>query len=150
MLKKIQTSTLVIIAGGGLVFGTGLIYVAQTNVQKKVRNLSHYQECFKLISKHEKVISLLGQPIQVGQVDLADRKNNFIGIEESRLRIPVTGTHNSGFLNVHASRIDIANKDDTSKSNAVGINAAKGSEFITNTIELELEDAVVTIYAKKP
>uniref|UniRef100_A0A0N4ZTE9 Cytochrome oxidase assembly protein 1 n=1 Tax=Parastrongyloides trichosuri TaxID=131310 RepID=A0A0N4ZTE9_PARTI len=145
MLKKVSPLTLVQLACGSFVIGSGLIWYAQRNVQKKVRNLPHYKECFTIIAEHEKVISLLGKPIQIGQVDLTDRKSNFIGKDESQLRIPISGKFNSGFLNVHAKRITCEENKD---GDTVGLKAIDNSNFVTNTIELELDDKTVLIYEK--
>ncbi|CEF62998.1 Cytochrome oxidase assembly protein 1 family-containing protein [Strongyloides ratti] len=148
MFKKIQISTLLQIAGGTLVVGGCLLWYSQKNVQTKVRNLPHYKESIDIISKHKKALSLLGSPVQLGNVDLYDRKNNFIGKDTSQLRIPISGTFNSGFINIHAQRFistDEVNKEDV----GTGLKAIGKDNFITKSIELEMEDQTILIYEKK-
>ena len=85
VLKRVQTSTLLQIATGTFLVGSVSLYLAQKRVQYRVRSLEHYQEAFKIISKHEEASELLGPPIQVGTVDLADRRRNYVGETDSRV-----------------------------------------------------------------
>lgn len=85
MVNPIRTSTLVQIAGGTFVLGSFGLWVSQKFLHNKVRDLPHFKESFNIVSKHEKALALLGKPIQVGQVDLSDRKNNFIGKDMSQV-----------------------------------------------------------------
>ncbi|KAJ1373840.1 hypothetical protein KIN20_038463 [Parelaphostrongylus tenuis] len=124
----VQTSTLVKIAAGGFLAGSTALYLAQKTVQRRVRNLPHYAESLKIVANHDRAREALGEPIQIGSVDLADRRHNFVGKTTSRLRIPVAGTVSSGFLDVMAIRAD------------------EGSPFETAKIRLLMDDTAVSIY----
>jgi hypothetical protein len=54
-------------------------------MQAKVRSLPHFKETFNIISKHEELLRTVGKPIQVGKVDLADRKSNYVDKLESKV-----------------------------------------------------------------
>ena len=85
VLKRVRTSTLLQVATGTFLFGSVSLYLAQKKVQSRVRSLEHYQDAFKIISKHEEASELLGPPIQVGTVNLADRHRNYVGETDSRV-----------------------------------------------------------------
>uniref|UniRef100_A0AC34G3A4 Cytochrome c oxidase assembly factor 1 n=1 Tax=Panagrolaimus sp. ES5 TaxID=591445 RepID=A0AC34G3A4_9BILA len=129
VLKKVQTTTLLQIAGGTFLLGATALYFAQKRLQDRVRSLPHYKEAFKIIGNHDAVKRLLGPPIAIGRVNLADRHNNFRkGDAPLKLRIPVSGTLSSGFLNVHAVRKN------------------GSAEFETNLIQLETPDSNIVVY----
>ncbi|VDK44198.1 unnamed protein product [Anisakis simplex] len=134
VLSRINTSTLLQIAGGTLLVGSTCIYLAQKSVQRRVRALPHYRQvlikriihsntskALEIVAEHEQAKSVLGPPIVIGSVDLADRRRNYVGDLISELRIPVCGQVDSGFMDVRAIRS--STKDD----------------FETAQVELELE-----------
>ncbi|VDM58247.1 unnamed protein product [Angiostrongylus costaricensis] len=102
--KVVQTSTLVKIAAGGFLIGSTALYLAQKSLQRRVRSLPHYTECLEIVANHDRAREALGKPIQIGSVDIADRRHNFVGKTTSMLRIPVAGSVSSGFLDVMAIR----------------------------------------------
>ena len=85
VLQKIQTSTLLQIAGGTFLIGATALYMAQRNLQDRVRSLPHYNQAFQIIGSHEGVKRLLGPPIAIGKVDLADRRHNYVSENESKV-----------------------------------------------------------------
>ncbi|CAD6195189.1 unnamed protein product [Caenorhabditis auriculariae] len=94
------------IAAGGFIVGSTGLYLAQKSVQYKVRSLPHYKESLKIVGDHEKAKDVLGVPIQIGAVDLSDRLHNYVDKQKSRLRIPVTGAIDCGYMDVLATRGD--------------------------------------------
>lgn len=86
VFKRIQTSTLLQVAAGTFILGSTGLYLMQKNVQHRVRNLEHYKHAFQIISVHDDARSYLGPPITIGSVDLADRRNNYIGEKDSKVR----------------------------------------------------------------
>jgi len=104
MLSRISSSTLFQVALGGLVMGTVGLYSAHKYVQIKVRRLPHYKQALLMVMQNRTAQEELGVPINLGTVDLSDRVNNYVDHVKmrSRLRIPVSGTLNSGFLDVKA------------------------------------------------
>jgi hypothetical protein len=128
VLTKVQTTTLLQIAAGTFLVGATGLYFAQKKLQDRVRSLPHYKEVFTIIGNHDGVKRLLGPPIAIGRVNLADRRNNFVSETDSNLRIPVSGTLSSGFLNVHAVRKNASD------------------EFETNLIQLETPDSNIVVY----
>ncbi|CDH93010.2 Cytochrome Oxidase Assembly subunits [Caenorhabditis elegans] len=106
---------------------TGL-YLAQKSVQWKVRALPHYNESLKIVMEHPKALEAIGAPISIGSVELSDRLHNYVDKTTSRLRIPVTGVVDCGFMDVLAVR----ENDKTA--------------FETAKVRLFLNDGVYTIY----
>uniref|UniRef100_A0A8R1ENC0 Uncharacterized protein n=1 Tax=Caenorhabditis japonica TaxID=281687 RepID=A0A8R1ENC0_CAEJA len=74
------------------------------------------------------VTEAIGAPISVGSVELSDRHHNYVDKTKSRLRIPVTGVVDCGFMDVLAVR-------DTEKE-----------AFETAKVRLFLNDGVFTIF----
>ncbi|VDK79214.1 unnamed protein product [Litomosoides sigmodontis] len=127
MLSNGKYLTMVNVAGGGAgilfcQFMYNHIYL-QKKIQTKIREFSHYREAFRVLSKHKKAIEFLGLPLTVGEVDLVDRKRNYIDERKSELRIPICGERDGGIMVVRAER----NED--------------GEDFETVQIELELDEA---------
>lgn len=87
VLKRVQTVTLLQLAAGTFIAGAAGLYLVQKKVQHRVRSLEHYQDAFKIISNHEAATRLLGPPIQIGMVDLADRLRNYVGETDSKVRL---------------------------------------------------------------
>ncbi|GMR48660.1 hypothetical protein PMAYCL1PPCAC_18855 [Pristionchus mayeri] len=127
-LSRVRLSTLVQIAAGGFLAGATGLYIAQKSVQKKVRTLPHYSESLNIIAAHDKAREVLGTPIELGTVDLADRRHNYVDKTTSMLMVPVNGSMAAGFMEVRAVR-------DTPE----GV-------FSTATIKLHLDDTTFTIY----
>uniref|UniRef100_A0A1I7S3L8 Mitochondrial import inner membrane translocase subunit Tim21 n=1 Tax=Bursaphelenchus xylophilus TaxID=6326 RepID=A0A1I7S3L8_BURXY len=111
-LIRLKTSTLVQIAAGTFLAGSSAIYFLQKSVQNKVRSSPHYKQAFEIISNHDRLLDELGKPIQIGTVDLADRRRNYIDEKISEFRVPVSGPLSSGYINIMAHRQD---KDDEFK-----------------------------------
>lgn len=130
MPLPLSTATLLQIAGGTFIAGTAVIYFGQKRLQSRVRSLPQYKETLVIVKEHQLACSKLGPPIQIGEVDLADRRSNYVAENESKLRIPVTGRIGAGYLNVTARRDD------------------KESKFQTERVELEVDDGVFVIYDK--
>lgn len=86
VLKRVQTITLLQLAAGTFIAGAAGLYLVQKKVQHRVRSLEHYQDAFRIISTHEAATHLLGPPIQIGMVDLADRLRNYVGETDSKVR----------------------------------------------------------------
>ncbi|KAH7729626.1 Cytochrome oxidase assembly protein 1 [Aphelenchoides avenae] len=126
MPLPVSTATLLQIAGGTFIAGTAVIYFGQKRLQSRVRSLPQYKETLAIVKEHQLACSKLGPPIQIGEVDLADRRSNYVAENESKLRIPVTGRIGAGYLNVTARRDD------------------KESKFQTERVELEVDDGVFT------
>ncbi|EYC09753.1 hypothetical protein Y032_0059g3030 [Ancylostoma ceylanicum] len=124
----VQTSTLVKIAAGTFLVGSTGLYLAQKSVQRRVRSLPHYSESLQIVAEHDQAREALGPPIQVGSVDLADRRHNYVGRTTSMLRIPVTGTLSCGYMDVMAVRDD------------------EKSPFVTAKIRLVMDESAVSIY----
>ncbi|RCN32661.1 hypothetical protein ANCCAN_21522 [Ancylostoma caninum] len=124
----VQTSTLVKIAAGTFLVGSTGLYLAQKSVQRRVRSLPHYCESLQIVAEHDQAREALGPPIQVGTVDLADRRHNYVGKTTSMLRIPVTGTLSCGYMDVMAVRDD------------------EKSSFVTAKIRLVMDESAVSIY----
>uniref|UniRef100_A0A183V9S5 Tudor domain-containing protein n=1 Tax=Toxocara canis TaxID=6265 RepID=A0A183V9S5_TOXCA len=65
----------------------------------------------QIVAEHEQARNALGPPVVVGNVDLADRRRNYISDFTSelgdcfQLRIPVAGDEDSGFMEVRATRV---------------------------------------------
>ncbi|EJW83394.1 hypothetical protein WUBG_05695 [Wuchereria bancrofti] len=68
-------------------------------------------------------MEFLGLPLTVGEVDLVDRKRNYIDERKSELRIPICGERDGGIMVVRAERDE------------------NGKDFETAQIELELDEA---------
>ncbi|KAI6226650.1 hypothetical protein M3Y95_00642900 [Aphelenchoides besseyi] len=102
----ISVATLFKIAGGTFIAGSTALYLLQKHTQRRVRQFPHYTETFKIISNHKELKLELGEPIQVGQLDLSDRRRNYVDKLESKLRIPISGPLNGGYVNVLATRSD--------------------------------------------
>ncbi|KAM3726339.1 Cytochrome c oxidase assembly factor [Dirofilaria immitis] len=95
----------------------------QKKIQSKIREFSHYRGAFTVLSKHKKAIESLGLPLTVGEVDLVDRKRNYIDERKSELRIPICGERDGGIMVVRAERDE------------------DGEDFETAQIELVLDEA---------
>uniref|UniRef100_A0AC35FPG4 Uncharacterized protein n=1 Tax=Panagrolaimus sp. PS1159 TaxID=55785 RepID=A0AC35FPG4_9BILA len=101
LLTKVQTTTLLQIAAGTFLVGATGLYFAQKKLQDRVRSLPHYKEVFTIIDRvrslphykevftiignHDAVKRLLGPPIAIGRVNLADRRNNFVSETDSNV-----------------------------------------------------------------
>ena len=120
--------TLIKVAAGTFLLGSTGVYLAQKRVQWKVRALPHYKESLVIVRDHPKATSALGVPIEVGTIDISDRRHNYVGKTKSYLRIPVSGQIDAGHLDVMAIR------DDEQK------------EFVTAKVQLLLSTGVFTIY----
>uniref|UniRef100_A0A915BFK4 Uncharacterized protein n=1 Tax=Parascaris univalens TaxID=6257 RepID=A0A915BFK4_PARUN len=123
ILGRVKTSTLLQIAGGTLIIGSTFLYFAHKNVQRKVRALPHYRKAMQIVAEHEQARNALGPPIAVGNVDLADRRKNYVSDFISELRIPISGTVDGGFMEVRATR------------------PSNEHPFETAQVELELENS---------
>ncbi|CAG9541135.1 unnamed protein product [Cercopithifilaria johnstoni] len=127
MLSNGRYLTVANVAGGGAgILICQFIYThiyLQKKIQAKIREFSHYRGAFTVLSKHKKAIEFLGLPLTIGEVDLMDRKRNYIDERKSELRIPVCGERDGGIMVVRAER----DKD--------------GEGFETAQIELELDEA---------
>uniref|UniRef100_A0A914WBN9 Mitochondrial import inner membrane translocase subunit Tim21 n=1 Tax=Plectus sambesii TaxID=2011161 RepID=A0A914WBN9_9BILA len=128
----VQLSTLVKVAGGTLVAGTCGMYFAHRVQQARVKAFPHYTEALKICKAHDKVTAALGEPIKLGDVDLKDYKRNYLGVAKSRLRVPMVGSRESGFLNIFALKAE--------GQPAVGYRVA------LLQLELTSEGDVITIY----
>ncbi|CAJ0929132.1 unnamed protein product, partial [Mesorhabditis belari] len=127
-LNKISHSALVQVAAGVFVTGATGLYFAQKYMQHKVRKLPHYLEGLTIISEHQKAKDALGPPIQVGAVDLSDRRRNYVDKTTSMLRIPVTGQLDAGFAEIYATR------------------EAPEKAFVTSKVRLTLNNGAVVIF----
>ncbi|CAB3406571.1 unnamed protein product [Caenorhabditis bovis] len=125
---QVQSATLVKLAAGVFVAGSTGLYLAQKSVQWKVRKLPHYSESLKIVYEHPKAIEAIGAPIQIGTVELADRRHNYVDKTRSQLRIPITGVVDCGHMDVLAVR------------------DAENDEFQTAKVRLSLNGGVFTIY----
>uniref|UniRef100_A0A1I7VVU2 PlsC domain-containing protein n=1 Tax=Loa loa TaxID=7209 RepID=A0A1I7VVU2_LOALO len=127
MLSNGKYFTVTNIAGGGAcILICQLIYThiyVQKKIQTKIREFSHYRGAFTVLSKHRKAMDFLGLPLTVGEVDLVDRKRNYIDGRMSQLRIPICGERDGGIMVVRAERDE------------------DGEDFETAQIELELDEA---------
>lgn len=124
----VQTTTLVKVAAGVFVMGSTGLYLAQKSVQWKVRKLPHYNESLKIVFEHPKALEAIGAPISVGSVELSDRVHNYVDKTTSRLRIPVTGLVDCGYMDVLAVR------------------GNEKENFETAKVRLYLNDGVFTIF----
>ncbi|CAI5448288.1 unnamed protein product [Caenorhabditis angaria] len=111
----VQNATLVKLAAGVFVAGSTGLYLAQKQVQWKVRKLPHYNEGLRIVMEHPKALEAIGAPIQIGTVELSDRYHNYVDKMKSRLRIPVTGQLDCGFMDVLAIRPDENQDFETAK-----------------------------------
>ncbi|CAD5219816.1 unnamed protein product [Bursaphelenchus okinawaensis] len=103
---RVRSQTLVNVAIGTFLAGSSALFFLQKGMQNKVRNMAHYKESFNILSNHDKLLDEIGRPIQVGSVDLADRRRNYVDEKKSELRVPVSGPLSSGFINILAERKD--------------------------------------------
>uniref|UniRef100_A0A915PYH0 Translocon-associated protein subunit delta n=1 Tax=Setaria digitata TaxID=48799 RepID=A0A915PYH0_9BILA len=119
--------TVASIACGGVGFVIcQLIYThvyLQKKIQARIREFSHYRDAFVVLSKHKKALDFLGLPLTVGEVDLTDRKRNYIDERKSELRVPICGERDGGIMVIRAERDE------------------EGKDFEAVQIELELDDA---------
>lgn len=102
----VSNKTLVKIAayGGVLVSSTGLL--VHWKFQERLKNAEFHKEAMKILRNHRPSVSLLGEPIKPGNVDLGNSTANFCDSTRAQLEVPVRGPKNKGTLFFWAERVD--------------------------------------------
>lgn len=102
----VSNKTLVQIAayGGVVVASTGML--VHWKIQERLKGSEFHKEAMKILRKHQPSVSLLGEPIKAGNVDLGNNTANFCNSTHAQLEIPVKGPKNKGTLFFWAEKVD--------------------------------------------
>jgi cytochrome c oxidase assembly factor 1 len=90
--------------GGVFVSSTGLL--VHWKFQERLKNAEFHKEAMQILRNHRPSVSLLGEPIKSGNVDLGNSTANFCDSTRAQLEIPVRGPKNKGTLYFWAERLD--------------------------------------------
>jgi cytochrome c oxidase assembly factor 1 len=104
--NMVSNKTLAKIAayGGVVVVSTGLL--AHWKVQKRLKDSEFHKEAMKILRNHPPSVSLLGEPIKSGNVDVGNTSANVCDATHAQLEVPVKGPRNKGTLFLRAERVN--------------------------------------------
>jgi cytochrome c oxidase assembly factor 1 len=90
--------------GGLLVASTGML--VHWKLQARLKDSEFHKEAMKILRNHRPSVSLLGEPIKSGNVDIGNTTTNVCDATHAQLEIPVKGPKNKGTLFFWAERVD--------------------------------------------
>ncbi|KDR23431.1 hypothetical protein L798_05793 [Zootermopsis nevadensis] len=90
--------------GGVVVASTGVLL--HLKLQSRVKDSEFHKEAMKILRNHRPSVSLLGEPIKSGNVDLGNTTANVCDATHAQLEVPVKGPKNKGTLFFCAKRVD--------------------------------------------
>ncbi|KAK5648932.1 hypothetical protein RI129_003824 [Pyrocoelia pectoralis] len=100
----ISNSTLMKIAAiGGLATAT-MGYALRSKINERISDTEYYKEAMHLTKHHRGVNYLLGEPLQMGKVDVTDTENNWTKTLSAHYEVPVKGSKQKGMLYFWAER----------------------------------------------
>ncbi|KAL7071802.1 hypothetical protein ACQ4LE_008928 [Meloidogyne hapla] len=102
--REVRISSLAVASLNVFVFGFGGIYLIEKINQWRMQKIGHYKEAINILLEHEEAGNLLGKPFKIGNADVYDHKNNYVGKIESKFLIPLFGPNCDASLNVLAKR----------------------------------------------
>nr|CAD7267765.1 unnamed protein product [Timema shepardi] len=88
--------------GGVVTITTG--YYIRGKIEEGIKKSEYYKEALKTFRNHKGVVSLFGEPIKDGHLNLGDSKNNFCDSYRAQFEVPVRGPHHKGTLHLWAER----------------------------------------------
>lgn len=107
MLENVSMQTLLKYAAfGGLITAvTG--YAVRGRIHNNIKNTAHFKKALEELKAHRGAIYILGEPIQVGNVNIDDSANNFTKDYTAQYRVPVIGLKKEGDLYFWAERDNV-------------------------------------------
>nr|CAD7447210.1 unnamed protein product [Timema bartmani] len=88
--------------GGVVTITTG--YYIRGKIEEGIKKSEYYKEALKTLRKHKGVVSLFGEPIKDGHLNLGDSENNFCDSYRAQFQVPVRGPDHKGTLHLWAER----------------------------------------------
>ena len=85
--RQVRISSLAVASFNVFVFGFSGIYLIEKINQWRMKKIEHYKEAVAILMEHEEVGNLLGKPFMIGNADVYDRENNYVGKIESKVLI---------------------------------------------------------------
>jgi cytochrome c oxidase assembly factor 1 len=104
--NMVSNRTLAQIAAYGGVFVASTGMLVHWKLQERVKGSEFHKEGMKILRKHQPSLSLLGEPIKAGNIDLGDNAANCCNSAHAQLQIPVKGPKNKGTLFLWAEKVD--------------------------------------------
>ncbi|CAG9764979.1 unnamed protein product [Ceutorhynchus assimilis] len=103
----VSNQTLVKIGAIGGVATIIMGFLARDNMQSKIKGAPFYNEAMKLVRKHPGAVSLLGEPIKEGRIDVGN-KENFVNVEENlaKFKVPLKGPKQKGTMFLTGTKQD--------------------------------------------
>ncbi|XP_049813912.1 uncharacterized protein LOC126260618 [Schistocerca nitens] len=100
----VSTKTLMKVAvyGGIATISAGLL--ANWEIQARLQKSEYFREAMKILRVHPGAVSLLGEPIKMGQLDLGDTTKNFCDGYKAQFKVPVKGPQSKGTMYFWAER----------------------------------------------
>ncbi|KAG8222938.1 hypothetical protein J437_LFUL000233 [Ladona fulva] len=92
----------VAVFGGVITASTG--FILYWKMQDNLKKTEYYTKALRILRSHPPAISLLGEPIKDGRVDLDDRKKNYCDGLKAQIEVPVRGPKQKGTLYFSAER----------------------------------------------
>lgn len=96
----------VAVIGGFVAISSG--FYVNRKVQERIRSSDYYREAMKITRQHRGAISLLGEPIKAGNVDLGNTEINFCDGYKAQFQVPVKGPNSKGTIFFWARREDVS------------------------------------------
>lgn len=104
MLENVSMHTLIKIATIGGAITAGIGYATRGRIQTNIRNTEHFKTAVDELKAHRGAVYILGEPIEVGRVDIDDTTNNYTKDYTAQYRVPVSGVKKKGDLYFWAER----------------------------------------------
>nr|CAD7603231.1 unnamed protein product [Timema genevievae] len=88
--------------GGVVTITTG--YYIRGKIEDGIKKSEYYKEALKTLRNHKGVVSVFGEPIKDGRLNLGDSENNFCDSYRAQFQVPVRGPDHRGTLHLWAER----------------------------------------------
>uniref|UniRef100_A0A915N8D5 Uncharacterized protein n=1 Tax=Meloidogyne javanica TaxID=6303 RepID=A0A915N8D5_MELJA len=145
--RQVRISSLAVASFNVFVFGVSGIYLIEKINQWRMKKIEHYKEAVAILLEHEEVGNLLGKPFMIGNADVYDRENNYVGKIESKFLIPLFGANCDGYLNVFAKRENNLSEFLLEK---LELETSGGDRYLIFTRSKEIEESPKLSKQKRP
>ncbi|XP_037093764.1 uncharacterized protein LOC119113576 [Pollicipes pollicipes] len=100
----VATQSLLKVAGVGGLLIAGAATFVNSKIQAGLKQGAWFRESMRLLRAHPGAVSVLGEPITDGRLDLARPEANFCDERRVQFRVPVRGPKDKGHLLLWGSR----------------------------------------------
>ncbi|KAJ8872183.1 hypothetical protein PR048_025785 [Dryococelus australis] len=101
----VSNATLVKIAAYGGFFVVGAGYFMRNKIEEGIKKSDYFRESMKQMRTHQGVVSLFGEPIKDGRLNLGENGTNFCDGTQAQFQVPVKGPKAKGTLHLWAERM---------------------------------------------